>query len=135
MVDDGTGQDAIAGDDIYTVVLPAQINRTLMRYRIVAEDYSDNLIQVPYNDDASFNLAYYVYDGVPDYVAAEDSVIAPGYVHSADILTSIPVYTLITRAADFYQCNGYNSADRINQSAWPPKPPERSWSGISRRRT
>jgi len=117
MVDDGTGQDAVAGDEIYTAVIPGQGNRTLMRYRIVAEDDSNELIQVPYADDASLNFAYYVYDGVPDYVASRHSVHpeGPGHVYSSEILTSIPVYTLITREEDFYQCNGYDSADRIEQ--------------------
>ena len=118
MTDDGTGQDAVAGDDIYTVVIPGQINRTLMRYRIETEDNTGNLIQVPYADDPSLNFAYYVYDGVPDYVARKDSVQpdGPGHVYSSEILTSIPVYTLITRAEDLYQCNGYNASDRINQA-------------------
>jgi hypothetical protein len=118
MADDGTGQDAVAGDDIYTSVIPGQINRTLVRYRIEAEDDSGELIQVPYADDPSLNFAYYVYDGVPDYVASKDSVHpeGPGHVYSSEILTSIPVYTLITRAEDLYQCNGYNSADRIRQA-------------------
>jgi hypothetical protein len=120
MLDDGQGQDVLAGDDIYTAVIAGQINRTLVRYRIVAEDNSDNLIQVPYKDDASFNLAYYVYDGVPDYVAAEDSVIEPGHVYTSEILTSIPVYTLITRADDLYECNGYDSAKQIDQGTFDP---------------
>ncbi|MBN2183661.1 MAG: lamin tail domain-containing protein [Sedimentisphaerales bacterium] len=119
MVDDGTGRDAVAGDDIYTAVIPGQINRTLMRYRIEAEDNSGEIIRVPYADDPSLNFAYYVYDGVPDYVAGRDSVHpdGPGHVYSSEILTSLPVYTLITRAQDFYQCNGYSPSDRIGQSS------------------
>jgi hypothetical protein len=118
MVDDGTGQDAVAGDDVYTAVIPGQINRTLMRYRIVAEDESNELIRVPYVDDPSLNFAYYVYDGVPDYAASRHSVHpeGPGHVYGSEMLTSIPVYTLITRAEDLYQCNGYNNADRIRQA-------------------
>jgi hypothetical protein len=117
MVDNGTGEDTVAGDDTYTAVIPGQINRTLMRYRIVAEDNGDELIQVPYADDPSLNFAYYVYDGVPDYVADTHSVNQVGHVYSSEVLTSIPVYTLITRAEDFYQCNGYDSADRIPQGS------------------
>jgi spore coat protein CotH len=119
MKDDGTGQDMVAGDAIYTAVIQGQANRTLVRYRIVAEDQSGHLIQVPYADDPSLNFAYYVYNGVPDYVAGQDSVApdGPGHVYSSEILTSIPVYTLITRTADLYQCNGYNAADRIDQGS------------------
>ena len=117
MLDNGTGQDASAGDDIYTAVIPAQANRVLVRYRIEAEDVPGSVIRTPYADDPSLNFACYVYNGVPPYTASKDSVHpnGPGHVYSADILTSIPVYTLITRAEDLYQCNGYNSADRIDQ--------------------
>ena len=132
MLDDGQGEDALEGDDTYTAVIAGQSNRTLVRYRIVAEDNSDNLIQVPYNDDASFNLAYYVYDGVPDYVVDGDTSVHPDaqpgsdYVYDSGIFTSIPAYTLITRAEDFYQCNGYNAADRIDQVEWPPNENEQA---------
>jgi hypothetical protein len=116
MTDDGTGQDDIAGDRVYTAVIPGMTNRTLVRYRIVAEDETGRSIQVPYADDPSLNFAYYVYDGVPDYAASQDSVSGAGHVYPSSVLTSIPVYTLITRSADLYQCSGYNSADQINQS-------------------
>ncbi len=119
MVDDGTGQDAIAGDNIYTAVISAQANRVLVRYRIEARDNLDSVIKTPYADDPSLNFACYVYNGVPPYTASKESVHpeGAGHVYSSDILTSIPVYTLITRAEDFYQCNGYNSADRIDQGS------------------
>ncbi len=116
MTDDGTGQDEVPGDDVYTAVIPGLDNRTLVRYRISAEDQTGRSIQVPYADDPSLNFAYYVYDGVPDYVAGQDSVMEKGHVYPASVLTSIPVYTLITRSADMYQCYGYNGADQINQS-------------------
>ncbi|MBP8303006.1 MAG: lamin tail domain-containing protein [Phycisphaerae bacterium] len=117
MTDDGTGEDQKAHDDVYTAAIPGQTNRTLVRYRIEAEDEAGHGIRVPYADDPSLNFAYYVYDGVPDYVAGQDSVApgGPGHVHPSEVLTSLPVYTLITRAADLYQCNGYSAADRIDQ--------------------
>ncbi|MGH2271610.1 lamin tail domain-containing protein [Anaerohalosphaeraceae bacterium U12dextr] len=119
MVDDGTGQDAAAKDAIYTAVIPAQANRVLVRYRIEAEDNQSHAIRVPYADDGALNFACYVYNGVPPYVASKDSVHpdGPGHVYSTDILTSIPVYTLITRSSDFYMCCGYDSADRIDQGS------------------
>jgi hypothetical protein len=121
MVDDGSGPDQLAGDHMYTAVIPAQTNRTLVRYRIEAVDNADHAIRVPYTDDPSLNFACYVYDGVPDYVAAKDSVSAdgPGHVYSSDILTSIPVYSLITRAEDMYQCSGYDVADQIPNNTSP----------------
>lgn len=122
MLDDGTGSDLTAGDYIYTAVIPAQSNRTLVRYRIEAEDPESHAVRVPYFDDGSLNFACFVYNGVPDYTAATDSVHpeGPGHVYPSEILTSVPVYILITRAADMYQCNGYNSADRIDQGTFDP---------------
>ncbi len=117
MMDNGLFGDAVAGDNIYTCRLSPQSNRVLLRYRIEAWDQNDNSIRVPYADDPSLNFACFIYDGVPDYTTTHASVHPDGVGHSysSDILTSIPVYTLITRAADLYQCNGYNAADRIDQ--------------------
>jgi hypothetical protein len=118
MVDDGSGADETAGDHTYTALIPAQVNRTLVRYRIEAVDNAGNAVRVPYADDPSLNFACYVYDGVPDYTASKDSVNSAGHVHSSDTLTSIPVYSLITRAEDMYMCNGYNESDRFFQDTF-----------------
>ena len=67
MVDDGTGDDEFAGDDVYTATLPAQDHRTLVRYRITVEDSLGKADRVPYADDDSLNFAYFVYNEVPDY--------------------------------------------------------------------
>ena len=98
MVDDGTNGDAIAGDTIYTATIPAQAHRTLVRYRIVAEDALAESIRVPYADDPSLNFAYFVYDGVPDYLT-----------HSSATLTALPVYHMITRNADRKNAFAYSS--------------------------
>lgn len=121
MGDAGTGSDAMAGDDIYTITLSKQNNRSLIRYRIIAWDNSDAVVQTPYADDSSLNFACYVYDGVADFVVDGDTSVHPdaqagsSYTYNAEMLTSIPVYTLITRAEDLYECNGYNDADQIPQ--------------------
>lgn len=104
MNDDGTNGDVVAGDNIYSVVLPKQANRTLLRYRIVANDRLGNSLVAPYADDPSLNFAYYVYDGVPDY---------EGF--SPEKLRSLPVYQLLTRAEDMYHALGYSSSDQISQ--------------------
>ena len=113
MVDDGTGADAIAGDDVYSVQLPGRTHRTLIRYRVEVEDEGGSRLRVPYPDDRSQNFAYFVYDGVPNYVAETRSVIRTGFVHQAEDLERIPVYHLITRPGDLTQCYGYSSGDRI----------------------
>lgn len=104
MLDNGTAGDAHAGDNVYTGVLPAQTNRTLVRYRITATDALGAKVTAPYPDDAAQNFAYYVYDGVPDY---------EGF--SAETLQRLPVYHLLTRGEDMHQTLGYNSSDQIAQ--------------------
>ena len=104
MVDDGTGGDSEAGDGIYSVTLPAQANRVLVRYRIVVTDLLGATRRAPFEDDASLNFAYFVYDGVPAYAGV-----------SAAVMQSLPVYFLLTRAADFTTCEAYNGADQLGQ--------------------
>ena len=106
MTDDGTGGDEFAGDSIYTVTLPGnlQTHRRLVRYRIVATDGAGKSITVPFADDPVPNFAYFCYDGVPAYNAA----IAPGSTdanlsrvttYGTDVMRRLPVYHLISKKA------------------------------------
>lgn len=109
MNDDGVNGDAQGGDGTYTVTLPGQANRTLVRYRIVVTDNPGNTIRTPYVDDDSCNFAYFVYNGVPDYQGTP-----------ASTLTSLPNYHFLTRAADYAQCIAYDSSNQLtgNTSSW-----------------
>jgi len=110
MVDDGSGADAVAGDSVFTATVPAQAHRTLVRYRITATDLGGASVRVPYAGDPSLNFAWFVYDGVPDYVASSASV-APGgagKVWPKQLLTSVPVYHWLIRAQDMSALNAYN---------------------------
>lgn len=121
MVDHGTGGDAVAGDDIYTAVLPAQANRLLVRYRIVVADALGASRRAPFEDDPSMNFACYVYDGIPAYQGT-----------SAADLQTLPVYTLLTRAQDVTECTAYNGAYQIPQFYGPYGHPGRyvfNWPG------
>ena len=114
MVDDGSGADEIAGDATYTATIPAQsTNRTLVRYRIEAEDTTAKSVRVPYEDDPSLNFACYVYNGVPAYTASTRSVLGAPHVYSQEIMRSLPVYSIITRQADFDECVAYDGGDQI----------------------
>lgn len=118
MVDDGTQGDAVAGDAIYTATLPGQDqSRTVVRYRIEAEDGAGTSVRVPYADDPSMNFAYYVYDGIPAYEANTRTVHPDGtpYTHPQEVMTSLPVYTLVTRDEDLDQCVAYNSGDQVSR--------------------
>ena len=113
MKDDGTGGDAVAGDSIFTAVVPGQANRTLVRYRIAAEDALGNSVRVPYLDDPSLNFACFVYDGIPAYTA-QVSVKGGPYTYGADVMNSLPVYFILTRASDYNECIAYNSAYQLD---------------------
>ena len=107
MYDDGTHGDLTARDSIYSAVLPAQTtNRTLVRYHIRVEDTLGAAVTVPYADDDSLNFAYYVYDGVPSYNG-----------HSVEDLTSLPVYSFLTRPEDWAQTLAWNAADQMPQGS------------------
>ncbi len=111
MSDDGSGGDLLAADGIFTATVPPQANRTLVRYRLVAKDSGNTSIRVPYADDPSLNFAYFVYAGVPDYIAAAKSVHpeGAGHVYPAALLTSLPVYHMVTRDADRERAYAYAS--------------------------
>jgi hypothetical protein len=114
MVDDGSGGDAAAGDDVFTAVLPARPHRHLVRYRITTADAPGASHRAPFFDDPSLNFAYFVYDGLPDYTAA-DSNQGGAQTYPAAELARLPVYHVITRAEDWRQCYAYSSRDQITQ--------------------
>ena len=99
MLDNGLGGDSLAGDGTYSVTLPPQAHRSLVRYRITVSDAEGVSTRVPYVDDPSLNFAYFVYDGIPDYNG-----------HPAASLESLPVYHIITRTGDYAECLAYNSS-------------------------
>lgn len=105
MHDDGMDGDAVAGDDIYSVTLPVQPNRTLVRYRITCTDALGATRRAPFADDPSLNFAYFVYNTVPAY----------GAVTASNMQNTLPIYFMLTRKADFDVCNGYTGSDQIAQ--------------------
>ncbi len=106
MHDDGLNGDARAGDDTYTVQIPAsvQTHRRLVRYRITATDTPGYPVTVPYNDDPQPNFAYFVYDGVPAWRGAAQPGITPVVEYPAEVMRSLPVYHLISKKADVEDC-------------------------------
>ncbi|MEX0585545.1 MAG: hypothetical protein WD176_02800, partial [Pirellulales bacterium] len=107
MRDDGLAGDVVAGDDLYSAIIPAalQTHRRLVRYRITATDTLGRSIRTPYEDDPVPNFAYFVYSGVPVWSGA----IQPGSIdpnraqvvtYDAAALTAVPVYHLLTTRSD-----------------------------------
>ncbi|MHC5184173.1 MAG: lamin tail domain-containing protein, partial [Planctomycetota bacterium] len=102
MNDGGTGGDLYAGDDIYTVQMPAvfQTHRRLIRYRITVEDATAKSITVPYVDDGQPNFAYFVYDGVPAWTGADRPGVTSDVTYDTNVMRSLPVYHLIADESD-----------------------------------
>ncbi len=112
MVDNGTGSDAVASDGIYTAVIPAQSHRTLVRYRMQVSDSFGASAVAPYADDASFNFAYFVYDGIPEFTNGDGQVLADD-----DALASLPTYHLLTRNQDIEDAVAYDFSDQVPQGS------------------
>jgi hypothetical protein len=104
MVDNGTNGDAIANDGVYSMTIPGQINRALVRYRITVTDTAGASVRVPYVDDPSLNFAYYTYNGIPDYQGV-----------SSEALETLPVYTIVSRERDIYEAVAHDPAVRLPQ--------------------
>ena len=119
MKDNGSGGDAQLGDNVFSAVLPACANRTLVRYRIVAVDRGEpsESVRAPYPDDASLNFALFVFDGVPPYKPAYQTVHPEGLGHeySREVMTSVPVYHVLVREADFLEAHAYDPALQVPQ--------------------
>ena len=93
----GTGGDTLAGDSIFSAILPADIqtHRRLVRYRIVASDLQGTSATTPYRDDPTPNFAYFVYGEIPDW----DGAVRPGSAattYNFSQLQPLPVYHFIT---------------------------------------
>jgi len=128
MNDAGTGGDATAGDDIYTVVLPGnlQVHRRLIRYRITSVDTLGASVTGPYADDPQPNFAYYCYNGIPIWSGA----IQPGSTdpvrklvvgYDCAQMPAVPVYQLITtrKAHEDSQAIPNSTAGQYGGDAYP----------------
>ena len=101
MSDDGSGDDALAGDDIFTATLPGtlQTHRRLVRYRVTATDSLGAGVTGPYSDDEQPNFAYFVYDEIPTW-SATATPTSDAVTYDFNALPAeqqqVPVYHLIT---------------------------------------
>ena len=102
MRDDGLDNDAVAGDDVFTVTLPSdvQVHRRLVRYRFHASDARSDSTAAPYDDDPQPNFAYFVYDGVPGWTGADRPGRTDPVTYDSDVMRSLPAYHLIATSSD-----------------------------------
>jgi len=111
MHDDGTGGDALAADDVYTAVIPGAVqqHRRLVRYRVTMSDTTGLAQRVPYDDDLRRNFAYFVYDGVPAWTAADAPGTTAPVTYPTNLMAgALPVYHLVALEDDVEKCQ-YNS--------------------------
>ena len=101
MRDDGTGGDLVAGDSIFTFVIPAseQTHRRLVRYKLRCTDVPGNSQDIPYADDEQPNFAYFVYNGAPAWTGTLRSG-APAVTYPATTVNSLQTYQIIADATD-----------------------------------
>lgn len=100
MNDSGINGDALAGDSIYTVVLPGSLmtHRRLVRYRISATDGIGLNVLVPYPDDPQPNFALFCYDGVPAWQGAVRPGVTPVLNFDTNVMGRLPVVHLIAKS-------------------------------------
>ncbi len=119
MNDAGTDGDALAGDGIWSVTIPAsvQTHRRLVRYRIAATDAIGGSVTVPYADDEQPNFAYFVYNGVPSWSGAMQpgAAGARGVMQNLTpaVLNTIPPYHLIANETDVTNCQYNGGSDGV----------------------
>jgi hypothetical protein len=111
MNDDGADGDAQAGDSVFTVTIPAEIqqHRRLVRYRIRAWDGQLAAVRVPYADDPVPNFAWFCYDGVPAWTAAVRPGVTPAETFPATTMQRVRPWHLLSHADDVQNCQ-YNPA-------------------------
>ncbi len=116
MLDDGMRADLVAGDGTYSATLPPeiQLHRHLVRFRIVVSDRLGQAVQTPYADDEQGNFAYFVYDGIPEWTAADRPGHSEPVTYGTDETRSLPAFHLISHETDVLDSNyntRYNSRD------------------------
>jgi hypothetical protein len=100
MNDAGSNGDALAGDSIYTAVIPASVqqHRRLIRYRITATDGASSAVTVPYADDPQPNFAYFCYNGVPAWSGAVRPGVTATLNFDTNVMRRLPAVHLISKS-------------------------------------
>ncbi len=99
------------GDATYTVEIPAQAHRHLVRYRITVTDSGGASVTVPYDDDEQPNFAYFVYDGIPAWRGANRPGVDSPQTFQPFLLDDLPAYHLIANSGDVTTSQYSNSAE------------------------
>ncbi len=150
--DDGIGSDAFAGDFVFTAVFPARPDRTIVRYRILADRGEGQEVVSPRPTDPYQWHAYYVSPVIPTETRVYEIFISPqnwgrmytnasgGRVSGCNVRASwnakVPaifvhkgtVYDVWAR----YQGSRWNRTNGPTVGAWPyPRPAGGSFKALS----
>lgn len=121
MNDAGVNGDEVAGDNIFSVILPGHLmtHRRLVRYRISATDGAGLAVTVPYPDDPQPNFALFCYDGVPAWQGAVRPGLTPVINFETNVMGRLPVVHLISKSNSVVNATWFS---RYGGDAYP-------WSG------
>ena len=89
-----------ANDGNFTGTIPATSHRGLVRYRITSVDDLGRGVRAPFLDDSQPNFAFFVYDGVPEWIGANQPGVDAPATFSPEVLNKLPTYHLIADATD-----------------------------------
>ncbi|MFT7172898.1 MAG: hypothetical protein ACI9NQ_001115 [Paracoccaceae bacterium] len=98
------------GDFTYSVEIPSQEHRHLVRYRINTSDSGGATVTAPFDDDEQPNFAYFVYDGLPAWSGANRPGVDAPQTFETTLLDDLPAYHLIANASNVTSSQYSNSA-------------------------
>jgi len=114
MRDDGTGGDAVKGDGIFTVMVPAeyQKHRRIVRYRVSFTAASGITVHIPAPAADCPNFGYFVYDGMPAWTAASQPGKTPSLTFPAEFMRTLPAWHVVARREDVEQSQWDGGANK-----------------------
>lgn len=117
MRDDGLEGDVKAGDGVFTVRVPAamQRHRWLLRYRIVASNKAGRTAQAPPADDTCPNFGWWCDTGPAPWTGTRDPGKTPLLSFSSEFLGTLQTLQLLARSEDVARSQWDGAAHRQKQ--------------------
>ena len=102
MHDDGKDGDVMAGDGIFTTIVPAkhQQHRWLLRYRITSVDAAGKPVTAPAADDSCPNFAWWCDAGPAEWTGSRHPGKTPALKFSAEFLGTLQSLHLLAKMED-----------------------------------
>jgi len=118
MRDDGQEGDAKAGDGVFSVRVPASVqkHRWLIRYRVTATDAAGKVVQAPADDDTCPNYAWWCDGGPAAWSGSREPGKAPPVGYSAAFLGTLQAMHLLARAEDVARSQWDGAAHKVKQA-------------------